>query len=102
MIFVPKMRYFRFDLYSIVVLGLNLGRSFWDWYTLFFRCISVFWDFCGWLFLASWISTIILFLFVTWTAGPDNIVEKRVDLFGYVTLAVLGLCTFFMFGVSFL
>ena len=35
-------------------------------------------------------------------ASPDNIVEKRVNLFGYVTLAMLGLCTFVMFGASFL
>ena len=96
------MRDFRFAFYSIAVLGLNLASIVLGLVYLVFPGQSVFWDFCGWLFLASWISTIILFLFVTWNAGSVTIIGEWVSLFGYVTLAVLGFSAFVMFGASFL
>jgi len=96
------MRDFRIGQYSIAVLGLNVASIVLGLVYLVFPGQSVFWDYCGWLFLVSWISTIVLFLFATWRAGFDTVIGKRVSMFGYVALAVLGLSTFVMFGASFL
>jgi acetyl esterase/lipase len=88
--------------YSIGVFGLNLLTILLGVIYLLFPGDSVFWDLSGWLFLISWIGTIILTLFVFRTVDVHTSHGKWLNRLSYITLATLSLAMICMFGASFL